>query len=390
MPRRGSGRLRLQEGSNTRMLLALTMIIWLLFLAISLSRTLTPSAEFTTSNVVEVSDPLELPRIIGGNGITILYFKQELCPGCAKVEPAILRYASENPEVRLVIAHIDRMLERDTKRTLEVLGEFKILGTPTIIVYVNGREVGRHVSTFGLGDQYEPLKEFIEASIEGRELQSESTGVYTQVNMPNPKAFELGYIVSSSLGALGLGLIAALSPCSLPMVIAYSMSHRTQGSRLGALIGKALTLGSAVLLGGSLLTILYVASYVTPVNMYKIVISFSASLLVAWGLLTIVQGRHTLIEIPWLSRLLPVLGLQCSLPFIITMLSILEAVPHIMLLGSIAFTMGYITPYIAISTSADLARSVESLMRSKILIMIQGVALIGAGAYILYNLKSVI
>jgi len=72
------------------------------------------------------------------------------------------------------------------------------------------------------------------------------------------------------------------------------------------------------------------------------------------------------------------------------MISMLEAALHIMLLDSIAFTIGYITPHLATSTSLDLARSLESLMRSKILLVAQGVALIVAGAYILYNVKTLI
>ena len=386
---RGSLRLRSSSGSSWGRLLALTFIVWLAFAAYSLAMMVVAPSQLQPSNVVEVVDPRGLATQIAERGVTILYFKQELCPGCAKVEPALMRLASERRDVRLVVAHIDRMLERDPRATLEMLGDFKVLGTPTIIVYVDGREAGRHVSTFGLGDQYKPLKEFVEAAIEGKALPQDSGGVYTQLRLPHERAFEPGYIVASSLTALGLGLVAALSPCSLPMVLAYSLSSR--GSvKPAMMLWKAISLGSAALLGGSILVLVYLASSITPVNMYKLLISVSASLLIAWGILTVVEMKHTLVTIPWLTRMLPLLGLQCSLPFLIAMISMLEAAPHIMLLGSIAFTVGYITPYLAASTSLDLARSIESLMRSKILLVAQGVALIAAGAYILYNVKTLI
>jgi len=71
-------------------------------------------------NVVEVVNLGGLIAQIAG--VTILDFKQELCPDCARVEPALMRIASQRRDVKLVVAHIDRMLERDARATLEMLG----------------------------------------------------------------------------------------------------------------------------------------------------------------------------------------------------------------------------------------------------------------------------
>ena len=385
----GSGKLH-----GARKLLLLGLTIWVLFLLYSAYKAVLAPTGVASGNVIEVSDPRSLASSIPRDGVTLLYFKQELCPGCAKVEPAILRYVRENANVRLVIAHIDRMLQKDSRATLEVLGDFKVLGTPTIIVYVNGREVGRHVSTFGYGDQYEPLRKFIEDSIEGRGSDTTTPGLYANVALPSERAFNPGYVITSSLGAFSLGLVAAFSPCSLPMVIAYSLSrsHSRRGYSLQGILREALSLASTAIIGGSLLVLVYLAGYTlpTPVNLYKLLTSLVASLLVAWGLLTLVEMRYTTLHVPGLPRFLPLLGLQCSLPFLLAMLALLEATPHIMLLGSIAFTLGYITPYLAVASSTDLARGLEAIMRSKALLALQGIALIVAGSYILYNLKSVV
>jgi hypothetical protein len=61
-----------------------------------------------------------------------------------------------------------------------------------------------------------------------------------------------------------------------------------------------------------------------------------------------------------------------------------------MLLGSTAFALGYITPYLAVTSSLDLARGLESVMKSRLLLVLQGLALVAAGLYILYNLKSAV
>lgn len=375
---------------ETRKLLLLGLAIWILFLLYSVSKTMLVSAGVMASNVIEVNDPRGLYSSIPKDGVAILYFKQELCPGCAKVEPALLRYVRESANVKLVIASLDNMLRKDARATLEVLGDFKVLGTPTLIVYVNGREVGRHVSTFGYGDQYEPLKKFVEDSVAGRESNAVETGLYTGVSLPSERAFNPGYIIASAMTALGLGLIAAFSPCSLPMIAAYSLSSSSRGFSSLRILHEALSLGSIALLGGSLIVLVYLASTLSPINLYKLVTSLAASLLVAWGLLTLVERRHVTLYIPGLRKALPLLGIQCSLPFLVAMLALLEAAPHVMLLGSMAFALGYITPYLAVTSSLDLAKGLEAIMRSKVLLVLQGLALIVAGSYTLYNIKSII
>ena len=64
------------------------------------------STGVVSGNVIEVSDPRSLTSFTPRDGVTPLYFKQELCPGYAKIEPAILRYVRGNANVRLVIAPI--------------------------------------------------------------------------------------------------------------------------------------------------------------------------------------------------------------------------------------------------------------------------------------------
>jgi len=388
---KGRRRIKTFRFQGARRLLLLGLAIWILFLLYSLSKVALISAEVLSSNIIEISDPRSLASSIPRSGIAVLYFKQELCPGCAKIEPALLKYMGENSGAKLIIANLDKMLERDARATLEVLGDFRVLGTPTIIVYVDGREVGRHVSTFGYGDQYEPLKRFIEDSIEGRGSSVSETGLYTGVALPSERAFNPGYILASAVGALSLGLIAAFSPCSLPMIAAYSLSSSGRGFNPSNMLREALSLGSIALIGGSVMVLVYLASYtLLPVNLYKLVTSLVASLLVAWGLLTLVERKHITLYVPGLSKALPLIGIQCSLPFLVAMLALLEAAPHVMLLGSTAFALGYITPYLAVTSSLDLARGLESVMKSRLLLVLQGLALVAAGLYILYNLKSAV
>ncbi|MDM7275435.1 MAG: hypothetical protein P3X22_004865 [Thermoprotei archaeon] len=388
-----NSRLRLKDPkSNVRRLVALTLAVWLLFIFYSIAGEMLVSTSRISDNIIEVVDPESLKGSIPGKGVSVLYFKQELCPGCAKMEPSLLKYASERRDILFIVAHLDKMLSRDARKTLEVLGEFRVTGTPTLIVYVDGVERGRHTSTFGLGDQYSPLKEFIEGSVMG-EAFDVSTGMSTGLALPEPmvRAFNLNYIIASTSGAFILGLIAAFSPCSIPMIAAYSLASRGGGLSPGMVARKSLTIALVAILGGSTMTLLYVASMVLPmpVNVYKLMLSAVASMLVAWGVLTIVSMSSVLIAIPGASKVIPLLGIQCSLPFILVLVALFESAPHIVLANSIVFSLGYITPYIAFSTTAELADRIEAIMKSRAMIVAQGMILVGAGLYILYYVKSI-
>ncbi len=386
-------RLRLKDRKpSVKNLIALTLAIWLLFIFYSIAEGALVPVSRVSDNIMEVDDPGSLKGSIPGKGVSVLYFKQELCSGCAKVEPSLFKYASERRDIMFIVAHLDKMLSKDSRKTLEVLGDFRVMGTPTLIVYVDGVEKGRHASTFGLGDQYGPLKEFVEKSVRGEAFSIES-GVSTGLALSEPvaRAFSLNYIVASASGAFILGLIAAFSPCSLPMIAAYSLASRSGGVSLGVVVRKTLTIALVAILGGSIMTLLYVASIVlsTPVNVYKIVLSAAASMLIAWGVLTIISMSSVLISIPGASKVIPLLGLQCSLPFILVLVILFESAPHIVLANSIAFSLGYVTPYIVFSTAADLADRVEPVIKSKVMIIAQGIILAGAGLYILYYVKSI-
>ncbi|MEM0491268.1 MAG: thioredoxin fold domain-containing protein [Acidilobaceae archaeon] len=375
------------QSNNIKSLIILTVVIWAFFTLYYLSKAYISYSNYT-GNIIEVSDPEKLRDSIPRDGLSILYFKQKNCPGCAKLEPALLRYVNERADIKLIVANIDNMLERNAMRTLEILGDYRVPGTPTIIVYVNGVEVGRHVSTFGLGEQYEPLKKFIEDAILRRVGESIDGGLYSGIQLSEDieKTLDLGYIITSTITSYILGLIAALSPCSLPMISAYALSSARGSIRFSKLVKKALTLWSVATIGGSLMVILYVSSHILTISIYNLVLSLAASMLVAWGLLTIITMNPMIIMSQRLSKITPLLGVHCSLPFLISLIAMLKAAPHIILLGTLAFTLGYITPYIAVLSTVELANTLRNFMTNKFTVIIQGIIIASAGIYTLYYL----
>jgi len=385
---RGRGRLRIKRGeeraSRSRLLL-LTAAIFALFLAFPM---IAKSAAEATWVIID--DPNKYYDMIPKKGAALVYWKQEACPGCKKVEPAVIRFSVERPDVKVLVAHIDKMLRKDPEATLELLSRLGVYGTPTFIVYKDGVEVARHVSTFGSGDQYEPLVEFVDSALKGespelRPLTGGVTAVVLEESVdPATVAKYLSY-------AFILGLIAAISPCSLPVLAVFTAtSARGAGGdddakRFKAFLINTLGIAAAAVGFGSVLSLLYLIGVFLPVNPYVILVFAAAAFIVAWGLENL-AGRDPLIQFSrrW-SRLLPVLGLQCSLPFLLAMISLVAIAPHLVFGASMMFAAGYSLPYaLAGAIGKSFSSILLRIMNSRFFLRGQGLLLIAAGLYIYY------
>ncbi len=383
----GIGRLRIKRGEERRArsrLLLLTGIVLILFLIIP---TVARSAAEATWIIID--DPNEYFDYIPNKGAVLVYWKQEACPGCKKVEPAVIRFSVERQDVQVLVAHIDKMLRNDPEATLQLLSQLGVYGTPTFIVYKDGVEMGRHVSTFGSGDQYEPLVEFVDSSLKGespelRPLTGSVTAVVPKESVdPETVVMYLGY-------AFALGLIAAISPCSLPVLAVFTASSTRNGSedeskRFKSFLTNTLGIAAAAVGFGSLLSLLYLMGVFLPINPYVILVFAAAAFIVAWGLENLI-GRDPLIQFSrrW-SKLLPVLGLQCSLPFLLAMISLVAIAPHLVFGASMMFAAGYSLPYaLAAVMGKGFSSFLVRIMNSKLFLRAQGLLLVAAGLYIYY------
>ncbi|MCS7107708.1 MAG: hypothetical protein NZ902_06375 [Acidilobaceae archaeon] len=359
---------------DTKRLAILAVVIWLLFLAAaSLQR-----EEARLEGIVEVTDPKKLGQSIPKSGVSIVFFKAYGCPGCAKVEPALLKYVEENGNVTLVVANLSEMSRTNYRGTLDLMNEYKVPGTPTLLLYANGSLLARKVGDFGLGDQYEGLKSFVEGNL----AKAPRGSTVAQEAREEGGALELFAFLA---GSLLLGLFAAVSPCSLPVLIAYASAERIRVSGK-EVVRKSAALWAAAAAGGLLFAGAYSISAFLPLNVYALLTSFVASLLVAWGVLTLWTSNPTLLSIPQLSRAAPLLGIQCSLPFLLTLIAVAGSSPLMASLGGLLFALGFSLPFSALSSAASLADHVLRFMNSRAAVILQGLALVAAGAYVLYYL----
>ncbi|GBF09306.1 thioredoxin [Aeropyrum pernix] len=389
MGKGGRSRLRLSAGSEAVSLGGLFKLATVIFVAVVLLSFMAAESA-KTENMIFLDDPREYWSVVKSYDKVLVYVGQTGCLGCKKIEPAIERFATEQGEVKVVKVWLDTLIKVDAESTFDLLARLGVEGTPTLIVYRNGVEVARHVSTFGFGDQYGPLKEFVEKSLSGEVfIMNYSTPgqAYLVKDTFDPKL-----IASITLAGFLLGLVAAFSPCSLPMVAAFASQSVSESLRFKSYVVNLAAILSAAIGFGTILSILYLASIFIPLNIYQLAIYYAASVIIAWGILTL-AGKDVMVRNKKTAKiLLPVLGLQCSLPFLLTAIALASQAPHLVIAGSIAFAAGYALPYsLAGALGASAGLKIERIMRASVTKYLQGILLVGAGAYLIYyNMPSII
>lgn len=359
-------KLRMRKRSYAAPFAALAAIVWLLFLAIAhLSG---GEDRLADRYVMPVDDPKRLKENIPSNGTAIVFFKSRNCPICAALEPHLLRYANEGNAVVLV-ATIEEMMATDRTEASRILREYGVRGTPTLVLYHDGKKLSTHEGDFR-GDRYEGLKSWVSGHVDGARappVRAESVEQGAPIWAP-----------------LLLGLAGALSPCSLPMIAVYASSSRKVSA--GALASKLMVLLITVAGGALALAALYLVSPSLPLNVYGIAISLLASALIAWGLLTLWTRDPALFAFEGLTRFAPLLGVQCSMPFLVASLTMISVSTLTAIIGSALFAIGYSAPYALAGAISGLAGGLERVMSSRLALVAQGLVLIGAGAYVLYTL----
>ncbi len=341
----------------------------------------TLQAEAGQPNVVDVMDKEPtLDEIISSNEKVVLFWEQKNCAGCKVLRPYIYKAADRYPDVLFVKVHIDEIFKKDMDYALRILQDYMVQGTPTLIVYVNSVETGRQVGLFPVdpvgGDQYEALLSFLDESLSKNPQQD------GQAEESPSEATLLG----GPLKGLALGLLAAFAPCSVPMIAAFaSREARRGGGGVNRLAMMFIAVAGATLLLGFAMTLLYVASFaVKTVNPFAVAVVFAGAFIASWGALNIVGKEPMMSGSARSSILFPILGLQCSLPFLILAMTSITAEPVTVLLTGLAFAVGYSLPYIASAYGLKgLASKLTRASTSPTMLRIQGLILLAAGIYLI-------
>lgn len=362
--------------SLARMLL-ISLVLWAILVAIAVYMDKTESAGSLAtqkigitgienrSSIIDIHNYRELNILNNLTGYYLLYFEQRDCPGCREISPAIESYFSNNnTQIGLVRIHIDDIFNSNQDEALKLISRYSVLGTPTMIILRDGSEISRHIGVFN-GDQYEGLKLFIEEGVNSKSSFFSST--------------------LSPLLSLGLGILAAVSPCSLPMLALFAATPR-EHSRKAIGFVKTLVPLILVLVPASIgLGILFTSGRFFGVSMYYSLVTYIGILSLLWGVLTLIDREPVVSVGGKASLLLPILGMQCSFPFLLALLSIAPRSPIDALVYSIAFSVGYTAPYIAASIFTAGIRAPVSGRGSVVFRYLQGVILISIGAYVILN-----
>ncbi len=381
------GRLRIHShrpaGQRYLVRLTLSIFAFMVFLSIMYST-------FDTEFLPQITVPEDYWKTVSREEKVLMYFAQANCIGCKKIQPSIERLAKERgDEIAVYEVDLDAIAENaGIDGLLSFVSSLGVRGTPTLIVYVNGREVARHEGTFGLGDQYGPLLSFVEKALANKDSDTVilsggqvTTGLETLTMTVTPE--EVLFVLGASFA---FGLLAAVSPCSLPMVLAFA-STTDESRRFRSYLANLAMLISVAIAAGSLLALLYLAGSLFPLfNPLVLILYAGSAFMVAWGLLSLI-GVEPMINVKGRARLLfPVLGLQCSLPFLIAIIALSIKAPHLVFGSALLFASGYGLPYaLSAAVGGGFINRVISMAGSRPLQVVQGLALLGAGIYIYYN-----
>ncbi len=367
---------------NTRYFLLLVVATWVVLLLIYYVA-LPAVSNAAAGGVVEVRDPEELVSyLVMKNETLLLFLSQKKCPACEIVRPAFEKLSTEVTEVNFIDVRIDAMIQSNPDEALLILRELGILGTPTFILVKDGVELTRHLGTFR-GDQYEGLKKFIEMSL-GTRVASLEAGTSAS---PSIDAELMNQLSAQSISlSAALGLIGAFSPCSLPLMLAVATSSAKE-SRMArsrrSILAQVLSIAGFTAVAGLLLSALYVSSGYVSVDLYTPVILLAVAFVLSWGIMNIAGSEPVLHLSGNLRSLLPVLGLQCSLPFLVAALARAGTSPVLAVVSALAFTAGYSAPFIASLLGGGLmSLKVSRYLSGRRGMLVQGIILVAVGTYL--------
>ncbi|MCE4617163.1 MAG: thioredoxin domain-containing protein [Desulfurococcales archaeon] len=325
--------LRLKTRQRVK-LIHLTLIALVATLALGVALSNLSDTSIREGGVVRFdSSPSEYYEVVSKYDTVIVYVEQEGCIACKKIEPHVYDFAEKHPDITVLEFSIDKLLEKDPDKTLQLISDLGIRGTPTFIVYKHGEEVARHEGLFD-GDQNKGLESLASSKLD---RNAAITG------------FGLG-------AAFVMGLVASFSPCNVSLLAVYVASQPLKKINKWTLLASNVLLVSIVLAGGLGLGFLAMTSLgFMGIPVSTLLLLFSGWLIMLWG---IMEYRGFIVSskaVSHFSKLLPPLGLQCSLPFLLVAISLAPLNPVAAFASSLVFSLGFSIPYMVAHTTLGVA-----------------------------------
>ena len=267
------------------------------------------ASEFYASNYI-LETPGEFQAVLEESRArpAAVMFSSETCPVCKAMEPYWRRLAASDG---LPVGFWILMLNNETVR---LFLDNNVTETPTFILYQDGVEKARRVGAFTGGNITEAMLEWALAGIH-------SGGGYTRGGESTP----LGSTGAQAFGAataLLLGVLAALSPCVLPVLAAYASTLTARGTV--ARLGEAMAASAAAMLGAASIGVVFLLAGDAAARLGEALTVAAGATVTAAGVLGLLDVPIHL-SIPAASRrgivgfslLYGFLSVQCSLPLVL-------------------------------------------------------------------------
>ena len=328
-------------------------------------------------NMVVVYDTPTLEKIIGESPRVLVFVEQHACPSCAILRPYVERLPHRVSGLLIVGYYVDSAYTASRSDTLGFIRAYGVKVTPTLLLFINGTLIGRHEGLFP-GDQMDGLMSFVSGAVP---QAPEETG------QENAASTNLAILVPA---AALLGVAAAFSPCSFPLMLSFgALRAASRKSAIMREVGKASTIVVvSVLLAGVLLGWVGGAGLVLlGFPAVDVAALFAAYFSILWGAAELLGREVVSSGLTAVSGVLPALGLQCSLPFFMTALSLSAGLAPA-LATAVGFSLGFSAPYVLASFGfvALFSPVVRLFGKSG---MLRGIILIAVGAYLMYEVFGV-
>ncbi len=370
--RRGRLRIDYKRGVTFTRLVVLSI---LLTVAILIPLGLAGLGSPTAGNVYNVYDSVdEYWKLVESSGRVLVFVEQEGCLACKELKPYLLKFAEAYREnVTIVRLHIDKLLSADPDAAMGLIADLKLYATPTLILYVNGVEAARHVGLF-----------------EGDQLAGLEAMVFNSTATPQARSQASASLGSPGLGlaaAFAFGLAAAFSPCSAPLLAVYSISAQQASSGRPPwieVVRSNAALLATIGLGGILLALASsAASTIAGIPLASALLAFAGWMVILWGAYEL-RGLSVLSRsLSKATRTLPLLGLECSLPFLLAALAIASKSMVAAAASALLFSAGFSLPYMLAGTAfSTILRPVASWLGSNV--RVRSGLLIASGVLLLY------
>ena len=176
----------------------------------------------------------ELKARIASQQRVAVMFASPTCHVCEKMMPHWLRLARASEQL-----HTSFYVVQLGPATAEAFREYHVSETPTFILFVNGRPIAVHVGGFQGENVTQSMLQWILSPLSATPPLAGGNESYTcsgdSCRVPlHEEGAGPGLAAAAFAAALAAGVLASLSPCTLPLLVAHASASRGGRSRRAA------------------------------------------------------------------------------------------------------------------------------------------------------------